>query len=173
MSLNSAHQGYQYQDLATAYFLLQSIVCEFKEITVDRKRYENDRFDDLEIVTNDRTVRRQFKYGNDTNRIFELKDLKTEHKDLRIDKLVQCYIDAGAMKADEYRLCTTWALPIDTEFTALLEPISTEPSFSGHSTRCYRLRGDLIWSKGASFAWKPRNNPLSISRENFLEFVEN
>ncbi len=172
MSLNSAHRGYQYQDLATAYFLLQSIVSGFKEITVDRKRDENDRFDDLEILIDDRTIRRQFKYGDDTNRIFELEDLKTDRKDLRIDKLVQYYIDAGATKADEYRVCTTWALPIDTEFTALLEPISTEPSFSGHSTRCYRLRGDLIWSKGASFAWKPRIKPLSISRENFLEFVD-
>lgn len=149
--LSSAHRGYQYQDLVTAYFLAQSIVHEFEEITVDRKRYEGDRFDDLEVRANGRTVRRQFKYGDNINRTFELKDLTTDRKDLRIDKLVQCYNDARAVTADEYRLCTTWALPTDTAFTTLLEPTSAKPSFSGYSTSYYQLRGDLIWPEGSSF----------------------
>jgi hypothetical protein len=52
MSLNSAHEGYEYQDLLSAYFILEwaleDVVCTFK---IDKKDYSLDRFDEkpLEI----------------------------------------------------------------------------------------------------------------------------
>jgi hypothetical protein len=98
--------------------------------------------------------------------------LRTDRQDLRIDKLVQCYKDAGVKKADEYRLCTTWSPPTNPAFTALLEPISTIPSFPGYSTSCYKLRGGLIWTESGSFTWQPRRQPVAISRNDFVEFVE-
>jgi len=48
--LSSAHQGYRYQDLVTAYFLARSIVEQFDEVIVDRKRYKGDLFDDIELI---------------------------------------------------------------------------------------------------------------------------
>jgi hypothetical protein len=56
--LSPAHQGYQYQDLVTAYFLVRSIVEQFDEVTVDRKRHEGDRFDDIEIRADSGLIRR-------------------------------------------------------------------------------------------------------------------
>lgn len=172
VGLSSAHRGYQYQDLVTAYFLAQSIVYEFEEVTVDRKRYEGDRFDDLEVRVNSRVVRRQFKYGDSVDRTLELEDLTTDRKDLRIDKLVKCYKDAGVEKADEYRLCTTWSPSTNPAFIAFLEPVPTVPSFLGYSTSCYKLRGNLIWPESGFFEWQPRRQPIAISRNDFFEFAE-
>jgi len=154
--LSPAHQGYQYQDLVTAYFLVRSIVEQFDEVTVDRKRHEGDRFDDIEIRADSGLIRRQFKYSNDAERTFEREDLTTVRKELRIDQLVQCYVSAGTSKANEYRLCTTWSAPTDQAFTASLEDVSVESSFPEHPTKLYRLRGDLIWPDGGAFSWQPR-----------------
>jgi hypothetical protein len=178
--LSPAHQGYQYQDLVTAYFLARSIVEQFDEVTVDRKRYEGDRFDDIEIRADSGLIRRQFKYSNDAERTFEREDLTTTRKELRIDQLVQCYVSAGTSKANEHRLCTTWSAPTDPAFKALLEDVSVESSFPEHPTKLYRLRGDLIWPDGGAFSWQPRqrkrqkpaSQPVSISRQDFLEFAE-
>ncbi|MCF2151476.1 NACHT domain-containing protein [Desmonostoc muscorum LEGE 12446] len=170
--LGSAHRGYQYQDLATAYFLAQSLIYQFDEVTVDRKEYEGDRFDDLAIRADSRLVRRQFKHSADATRIFEIEDLITQRKDLRIDDLIACFKSAGSAVADEYRLCATWSRPRDPKLVALLEEIPAEPSFVGHPTRLYRLRGDLIWPEGGKFSWKPkRAAEFNLSQQDFLDFT--
>jgi energy-coupling factor transporter ATP-binding protein EcfA2 len=170
--LGSAHRGYQYQDLATAYFLAQSIIYQFDEVTVDRKEYEGDRFDDLAIRADSKLVRRQFKHSADATRTFEKEDLTTQRKDLRIDDLVACYKSAGSIVADEYRLCATWSRPTEPELVAVLEEISAESSFVGHPTKLYRLRGDLIWTEGGGFSWKPKKAAKSNpSRQDFLDFT--
>lgn len=48
MSLGSAHEGYEYQDLLTAYFILAEILHNHEaDFIIDRKVSANDTFDDL------------------------------------------------------------------------------------------------------------------------------
>ena len=51
MSLNNAHEGYDYQDLLTSYFILKEILGGNKNslFLIDKKHTSNDRFDDLVI----------------------------------------------------------------------------------------------------------------------------
>ena len=49
MSLNTAHEGYAYQDLLTIYFILKELLKGNKNtiFSIDKKHINNDRFDDL------------------------------------------------------------------------------------------------------------------------------
>ena len=69
MSLNNAHEGYQYQDLLCSYFILKEIILgRFDSVlTFDKKHIEDDRFDDLVIQNGNRIQRKQIKYSNETN----------------------------------------------------------------------------------------------------------
>lgn len=69
MSLNNAHEGYQYQDLLCSYFILKEIILgRFDAVlTFDKKHIEDDRFDDLVIQNGNRIQRKQIKYSNETN----------------------------------------------------------------------------------------------------------
>ncbi|MEN9613586.1 MAG: hypothetical protein RLZZ628_4400 [Bacteroidota bacterium] len=50
MALNSAPEGYEYQDLVSTYFILQAIIDEHEsQFKIDVKEYSNDKFDDLTI----------------------------------------------------------------------------------------------------------------------------
>lgn len=50
MTLDKAHEGYEYQDLLTVYFILNEIFEETNsEFIIDRKEFEGDKLDDLLI----------------------------------------------------------------------------------------------------------------------------
>jgi len=170
--LGAAHQGYIYQDQATAYFFVASLLEHFDDVTVDRKAIVDDRFDDLAIRHNSRHVRRQFKSSDNATLAFELKDLVTVRRKLKIDDLVRCYMLAGAGSADEYRLCATWRTPTDPEALRILEPINAEPSFQGHPSKTFRLRAELVWPDGGSPPWRATADATPITREEFLEFAQ-
>ncbi len=48
-NLGSAHRGYIYQDVVTAYFMALCLANQSGTLTVDRKFFDEDRFDDLSI----------------------------------------------------------------------------------------------------------------------------
>lgn len=170
--LGAAHQGYIYQDHATAYFFVSSLLGHFDDVTVDRKVVHDDRFDDLAVRHNSRHVRRQFKSSDNPRLTFELKDLVTTRRKLKIDDLVRNYKLAGAHAADEYRLCATWRTPIDPETMRLLEPIKAEPSFTGHQSKTFRLRAELMWPDEGPPPWRPTVDAVAITREEYLEFAQ-
>jgi hypothetical protein len=79
MNLNNAHEGYDYQDLLTSYFILKEILLGNNNaiFSIEKKHTTSnipDRFDDL-VIKNDMSIqRKQIKYSNDTTR----KKLKKE-----------------------------------------------------------------------------------------------
>lgn len=170
-NLTHAHRGYIYQDLVTSYFFAISLVERYTEITVDKKIASDDRFDDLEILNNNGLVRRQFKSSEDSTLTFQVEDLRSDKRQLKIDHLVRTYKNSGNAPADEYRICTTWLTPSDPDFLRLLEPVSTESSFPGYSTRMFRLRADLIWPPGGTAIWKPLKDATDFTYQDFIEFV--
>lgn len=171
--LGQAHQGYIYQDQATSYVMVASLLERFDEVTVDRKIVDDDRFDDLAIRHQSRHVRRQFKASDDPGLAFKLADLATTtNRKLTIDALVRSYKRAGAGAADEYRLCATWRTPSDPGALLLLEPITAEPSFPGHPSKTFRLRAETIWPDGGTPLWRPLQKAIDITRQEFLEFAK-
>src|SRR5438128_931239 len=110
-NLQPAHRGYRYQDIATAYVLVRSLIERFDRVLVDRKQVADDRIDDLEIAARGVVVRRQFKSSEDPNRPIGSADFTGADSTLRIDRLVLTYVRAGESPAHEYRLCATWQPP--------------------------------------------------------------
>ncbi len=168
--LRAAHYGYAYQDLFTAYFLALGLVKGFDSVTVDRKGFEGDRFDDLTVHYGSSIVKRQIKSTPDSQRTFEQSDLTTENRKLRIDNLVRCLLNDGKSTVEEYRICASMGTPRDFAFVDLLEPSSIDPSFDGYITKLYRLNTDKIWPEGQSALWEPLEKARDINRQDFVDF---
>lgn len=66
MSLEHAHKGYEYQDLLSALFIVEQLLttnnAKFK---IDKKESKNDKFDDITIISDNGTFKRQIKYSED------------------------------------------------------------------------------------------------------------
>lgn len=92
-------------------------------------------------------MRRQFKH-TDGATPFSRKFLSSDVRDLRLDALIQSWRkDSAAVRAAEYRVCTTWTAPTDEDDLALLVPAEVAGSFGDSPTRRFRLAVDQIWPK--------------------------
>jgi hypothetical protein len=176
-SLQPAHAGYRYQDIATAYELVRALVERYERVVVDRKVVVDDRIDDLEIVTADgHRIRRQFKSSKDPQRRLTVKDFTDAGSTLRIDRLVLTHVRAGTAPADEYRLCATWQPPDQGDaIAALMEPLAASPTISGSVSQLYRIAGERLWPVGRELLWSsllPSTCDPDFSRENVLAFCE-
>ena len=80
MPLNAAHEGYEYQDLLTSYFILKEILDENdSSFKIDTKEYPNDKIDDLTITNSVGIFKKQIKYSNEkTNQQLQKKFLSSE-----------------------------------------------------------------------------------------------
>ena len=67
-NLKPAHQGYRYQDILSAYFLILSLVERYDSVVIDEKQVEDDRFDDIELTIAGSRIRRQIKSSIDPTR---------------------------------------------------------------------------------------------------------
>ena len=119
---------------------------------VDKKVVEDDRFDDLEIVINQRRTRRQFKSSRKTTRRLEENDFIGKNSSLRIDDLVKSYTRTGDAVADEYRLCATWQVST-AALLSLLEPVDAPRTIHGHQAALFKLRAEMIWPQDSTPHW--------------------
>lgn len=110
--LSPAHRGYEYQDVATAYFLARSIPEPVDGVTVDHKVHPDDIFDDLTIRAGTDVVRRQFKSSGVTT-AFRPEHFRTTECNLRIDDMLRAFCNSGAIPHAVYRVCATWDPPVD------------------------------------------------------------
>ena len=110
MSLGSAHEGYEYQDLLTAYFILAEILHNHEaDFIIDRKVSANDAFDDLTIVQKGSTLKRQIKHSN--NHTLQKSDISaTSGYQLAIDELYQAWESYQDENCQVY-LCLAWNEP--------------------------------------------------------------
>ena len=60
------HEGYEYQDYFTVSIILQLMLKQTDaEITIDRKNFNGDKFDDLKVMTYNGITEFQIKYSDD------------------------------------------------------------------------------------------------------------
>ena len=151
-NLKPAHSGYRYQDIATAYMLVNALVHNYDEVTVDKKQTDDDKFDDLEVKIGGERIRRQFKSSQNPDRALCIADFLSNRSSVRFDKLVLTHIRDNNSPI-EHRLCATWTVPVETdELWKVLKPVNVEPTFLGSSPIFFRIDVNKIWPEN--------NNPL-------------
>jgi hypothetical protein len=145
MSLNKAHEGYEYQDLLTAYFILDWIL-EDEESTffIDKKEFDSDRFDDLTIINNKGLFKRQIKYSNsESNHSLQKEDLSTDGSyNLAIDELFNSWNNHPDKSILDIRLCLAWNEPKD-ELLNILDIQTKQKTFKNHDTTLLKNGEDL------------------------------
>lgn len=175
MSLGNAHEGYEYQDLITAYFILSEILSENDStFLIDRKEYKDDKLDDLTIVNPNGIFKKQFKYSNPSvNKKIKKVDLSANSTyQLAIDLLFESWLKHPTRNASEFRLCLAWDTPTD-ELKELLLLSTAKLSFDEPITDAYQLDGAKLWKEGEAplKSWKRlRQKHTSINRDLFIEF---
>ncbi len=97
MSLEHAHKGYEYQDLLSALFIVEQLLttnnAKFK---IDKKESKNDKFDDITIISDNGTFKRQIKYSED--KILGKADFSSASYDLALDTLFKSWKETVGSK---------------------------------------------------------------------------
>jgi hypothetical protein len=169
--LGAAHSGYIYQDLVAAYLITSALVEPTDRIIVDRKVFEGDRIDDLEVVVATRRVRRQIKYSVSSDRRLSVSDFKFASGLLRLDELVLTHVYRESGGDEEYRLCATWDVPNQAdELGEFLEEVYAEPTIAGSAVRTFRLNGPAIWPQNEMPKWRLIATNDRIERTHFIDF---
>jgi hypothetical protein len=178
MSLNTAHEGYEYQDLLSAYFILDWILEDVKSIfVIDKKEFESDRFDDLTIQNEHGIFKKQIKYSNqDINHSLEKSDLSTDGSyKLAIDELFKSWNLHPSKKSLNVRLCLAWNEPTD-ELTNILVESSNYRTFKNHKTNLYKINVQKLWPEKQEPIgnWRRfKAESKNINRDDFIKFCEN
>jgi transcriptional regulator of met regulon len=177
MPLNAAHEGYEYQDLLTSYFILKEILdgndSSFK---IDTKEYPNDKFDDLTITNSLGILKKQIKYSNEkTNRQLQKKNLSSKTSyELHLDALFHSWNNHPNKNKCEFRICLAWQEPID-DLNEVLKQHSTIPSFPSYTTQTFKIDVNKLWPSGQKPLknWKRfREESAEINRLDFENFCE-
>lgn len=153
MSLNNAHEGYDYQDLITSYFILKEILDGNLDsiFSIDKKNTTGsipDRFDDLVITNGVEIQRKQIKYSNDTVSKILIKDYLSgdAHYKIAIHKLFETWRNLKTPNT-EFRLCLAWDEPVDEDMTRVLELLPNRSSFNDFSTKVFKINLDRLWEE--------------------------
>ncbi|GAB1043068.1 MAG: hypothetical protein SPiBPW_14350 [Shewanella algae] len=175
-NLKPAHSGYRYQDIATAHFLIQSILGKCGSVTVDKKQVEDDRLDDLEVTISDKVFRKQIKSSPDASRTIKRLDFTGSQSTLRIDRLVLTHV-RSPYAVEEYRLSATWQSPnASDELSNFIKAVDAEPTFEGTSVSFFKLRPEKIWPVNDAPIWevldKSTDAAAEFERGDFVDFCD-
>jgi nucleoside-triphosphatase THEP1 len=177
MALGSAHEGYEYQDLLTSYFILNEILQEREaEFVIDRKEYDGDNIDDLLIINKDGKFKKQIKYSNaDYNHTLSKSDLSTDGSyGLSIDTLYKTWLNNTDRENTDFRICLSWQEPND-ELMDLLKEIKNKNTFSNFPTKVFKVKGLELWPQSSKpiSSWRRfRTESVNIERDLFLKFCD-
>ncbi|HEH9749455.1 TPA: NACHT domain-containing protein, partial [Pasteurella multocida] len=185
MSLNHAHEGYEYQDLIASYFILKEVLLGNldSKFSIDKKNIENDRFDDIVIKNSKEIQRKQIKYSNrDTGKKLTKDYLSVDsYYQIALHCLYETWKNLGAYNT-EFRLCLAWDEPIDDNIKGvLIEQSSDISSFATFPTKIFKIDLDKLWiectdSNTSNFnGWNSLKNHVikyKIDRQDFKKFCD-
>jgi len=141
--LASAHSGYMYQDLVTAYFMAQALIDPV-DLRVDKKAFQGDIFDDLLLFGRRRI---QLKSSLTSSDPLSLEDLSTKQRNTRIDDLLFAAKE-DRFASPQYRLAATWRRPHDIDLQDVLTVIDEDSSFEGTPTVILKLEPKALKAGG-------------------------
>lgn len=173
MSLLDAHKGYEYQDLFTAYHIIHMLLTDDSAIfKIDQKESENDKFDDITIITSDSIMKRQIKYSD--NKIFEKADLSSEKYDLALDTLFRSWQELPKDKNIDIRICLAWELLMDSQDIDFLVEQDVTNLYKSNDVKVLKINLESIWpSDGIPISsWRRlRGKSTDINRDEFQKFI--
>lgn len=176
--LDSAHEGYEYQDYLSVAFALREVLMKREtRIIIDRKSSENDKFDDLKLYYGDSVECYQIKYS----------DLSHNHKLTKYDlsngngygiDLAGLYRSWNELKKERRNvrliLCTAWANPIKGDKIWEVVKRCPDAGFVVPSDQ-YELNVNILWpeNEGPLHEWKKfRKEMFGVARGDFAEFCK-
>jgi hypothetical protein len=199
LSLNSAHDGYTYQDLLISYYILKDILDGNREsiYSIDKKhttgKYTSiekdkdgnfkeksvpDRFDDFVIKKMSDIERKQIKYSNEENdRKLIKNDFANDSKGLALYELFRSWTELKD-STKEFRVCLAWNNPEDEDIVSILKKVDETSSFIEFQTTIYKIDIDKLWKKNSlpSRNWSNFRKFIEdykIERKYFINFFEN
>lgn len=179
--LNSAHQGYIYQDIFGAYFVAQEL-SQGRGTTkfhFDHKKTPDgipDKFDDLIIYNEDSITYIQIKHSNDEYQHALTKSdfSSNSNHNLAIFDLFETW-KALHKLGSEWRVCLAWDIPeSDDLILKVLIKLSNEESILPGSI-CYKFDCNKLWPEveGVLSSWRAlREKSKSIDRQKFKAFLD-
>ena len=180
MNLNSAHEGYDYQDLITSYFILKEILDGNLDsvFSIDKKNTTGDipdRFDDLVITNGAKIQRKQIKYSNEATSKTLIKDYLSSdsHYSIALHKLFETWKELNTPNT-EFRLCLAWEEPTNDNITRVLEPQQSKFSFDDFSTKVFKVNLDRLWEESPENfnRWESLNRYVKVNNIDRNEFNE-
>lgn len=172
MPLNTAHEGYEYQDLLTAFFILEEILNENLSVfKIDNKEHADDKFDDLTIQNPNGVFKKQIKYSNElTNHTATKDDFATSNNyDLALYDLFKSW---NVNRTYNYRICLAWNEPID-KLKDFIQVSPQPKTFKSGNTKVFKINIDKLWPNGSppESSWqKFRAKSSTINRDDFETF---
>ena len=153
-SLESAHRGYEYQDLIVACRLVDVLLGSIAIAQVDKKLVPGDRFDDLTTIDQSGFRERvQVKHTNGPSQPLGVTTFANDARRLRLDKLIRVALDdrygPGAGASDCcFRVILMEAAPTDPRLVEILESAEGDPGpfVRGMQTLRMKFRPDALWS---------------------------
>lgn len=174
MGLGSAHKGYEYQDLLTAYFIISQMLNNSKAtFNIDKKENEDDKFDDLTIKTDDLIIKRQVKYSE--SKVLEKSDLSGNSYDIALDNLYQSWKNTSSKQNIEIRLCLAWDTPSDEDILQVLINCNIEDEYGSGKVKYYKVDINKIWEDGKQpeKSWRRlKDKSINIDRNDFSSFLD-
>jgi len=157
-----------YQHLYSTVVLASRLGPGFNGGYVDRKRFDGDVFDDLELPTGG-VVRIQVKSHSIPRRPFVLRDLQDSGK-FALKNAFLSFV-ADERPADDYRLVATWQLEQGASVHACIRQSETLSLAPGSETLVLELVADELW---------PPSGPMALfsslrkvgTRDQFIEFCQ-
>ena len=160
VTLDSAHRGYEYQDLLVALRLVDVMLGSIEQIYVDEKLIPNDRFDDLTTVdTTGLRERVQVKHTDNADRPLTLTTFTNDARGLRLNRLISAALadrGTGGTQARDYsfRIVVRDVPPTDTGLLSVLRPASPDPGpfLPGMGTVRMRFSSEALWEQRGTIA---------------------
>ena len=152
-ALESAHQGYEYQDLLAACRLVDVMLGSIMTAYVDEKFVPRDTFDDLTTMDSAGCRERvQFKYTDDVDRPLTLATFTSDARRLRLNRLISSAVadrDGPGIGATQLslRVVLRDTVPTDANFVGVLSPAVPDPGPFVRGMNSARLRfcPDALW----------------------------
>lgn len=173
--LNSAHKGYEYQDLLSAYFIAQYIASNKLDVEFlfDSKDFDGDKFDDLKIFDGDKILYRQIKHSE--NHSIEKNDFSAPGAhDLYLKDLFDSWLKQKD-GATEFRHCLAWNPPQKKDKLNDVLKLTKKRSKMILQTSCYKIDCESLWPQGKEIirGWpKLKKASKTINRAQFKSFLD-
>lgn len=174
MGLLEAHKGYEYQDLFSAFHIVNMLLSDDNAtFKIDKKETANDKFDDLTIITVNSIMKRQIKYSE--NKVLEKADLSSEKYDLALDTLFKSWKELPRNKNIDIRLCLAWEFLEDSQELDFLTELDVKNYYQSEDVKVLKIDLESIWPSGGSpiSSWRRlRNKASEINRVEFAKFID-